>query len=696
MSFMSAMRRAALALCCAMVGVAHALAQAADPLPAQTQLVAASTAAVTTPTQPVTFTISPSEDLVVTLTDLKIPAELTSAAVVVTQAGAIVGSGQLTNPASNASVSLPAASGVYTVSVFGVPGTSVSVGSYSLCVAPQASPSNCITQSATGAAQGANASPSFAGLISAPNSAKDPTVSTLSTTLTVTSAGSYTFNFTDLAFPTTLNTAPNLALFQGSQAIIPPGQTTPGIVAGSTLSLSPGQYTLLSIAQADQTIQQGLYEITIAGPTGSAPLLSTTVPVGLLPAAAIFSNPSAQNVTLTVSDYSFPGPLASASALLSAGGTVVGSASAAGGAQSFAAPAGTLSLWTYGSMSGGAGTFSADVSAGTTDLYTAAQGVGPSGTNYTYAYVVPTPTLDATTGLFTETPLAAGAYTATATDLQFPSQLGGLAFAVAQNGQIVQKSTTAATLNFTAAAGNAIVLVSATAPTSTTSPNGLFDVNIQSGGASAALVFDQTQSVSATPALFNTQTITIADNSSYDVNLTDLKFPMAFDSLALVVTRGSEVLGKVFGAGTFSFTGSPGTYTLTFVASPAADQQFGMYADSVVYSPPTVNLTSSVATATTGSNVTLTWSSTNATSCAGSGGSFTATGTSGTASVSLAATATYTMTCTGTGGSGAQSVTVTATASTAKLGGGGALDPVFLILGVGLTMARMRRRAIRD
>jgi hypothetical protein len=326
---------------------------------------------------------------------------------------------------------------------------------------------------------------------------------------------------------------------------------------------------------------------------------------------------------------------------------------------------------------------------------------------------VPSPTVG-TSGLSTETGLTAGAYTLTATDLQFPSQLGGLAFAVAQNGLILQQSTTASTLNFTATAGNAVVLVSATAPTSTTSPNGLFDVNIQSTGASASLVYDHTQSVSATPTLFNAQTVTVADNASYDVTLTDLKFPEAFDSLALVVTRGADVLGKVFGAGTFSFTGTPGTYTLTFVATPctsqstdaqctsnsqSAVQQFGLYADSVVFSPPTVTLTSSETTAAAGSSIMLTWSSTNASSCTGSGGSFTGGGTSGTASVTLSATTTYTMTCTGvgtgTGGkTGSQSVTVTATTAQAK-SGGGALDPLTLIVGLGLAIGHMRRSAYR-
>ena len=673
-----AMRLAALAVCCAMAGLAYA----ADPLPATTQLVAASTAAA--PIQE-SFTISTAEDLVVTLTDLQIPAPLVSAGVVVTQSGAVAGSGQFTNPATNASVSLPAASGLYTLYVFGVPNASYSIGTFSVCVALKATPSNCIQTSSLAETV------SFSGNITAEDSAKDPTVSTLSTPLSVTTAGSYTFNFSDLAFPVALNTQPNLALFQGNMPIIPPGQTSPAITAGTSLTLSPGAYSLLSIAQADATVQQGLYSITIAGPAGSTPLVNTAVPVGLLAPSVTCANPSAQNLTVTVADYGFPGPLASASALLTAGGTVVAAASAAGGAQSVAGPAGNLALWTYGSIGSTAGTFSADVSAGTTDLCTTAQGVGPSNGTYAYAYIVPSPTLT-TAGVYTNTPLTAGGYTVTAADLQFPTQLGGLGFAIAQNGSILQQSATATTLNFTAAAGNAIVLVSAVAPSSTTSPNGLFDVNVQSSGASASLVFDKTQSVSATPNLFSAQTIMVTDSDSYDVNLTDLAFPAAFDSLALVVSRGSDVLGKVFGAGKFSFAGSPGTYQLTFVATPSADQQFGLYSESVVYSPPTVTLTSNVASAVTGSSITLSSSSTNASSCTASGGwSGTEPTSATTTMVTLSATTTYTLTCTGTGGTVSQSVSVTATTPPPKSGGGGMMDPDWLALAAGLSVLRLRR-----
>lgn len=689
MIVMPEMRRAAVVLCCALTGWAHAAATTPLSVPLQeTQLVAASTAATVTPNS-TSFTISTAANYVVTLTDLQFPAELVSAGVVVTQNGAIAGSAQLTAPATNASVSLPSASGNYTLYVFGVPTTSstYSIGTFAVCVALAASPSNCIDTNS------AKQTLSFSGNITAQNTSANATVTPLSTTLNVTTAGAYTFGFADLSFPTALATQPQVALFQGSTPITPPGQSTPSITAGTSLNLAPGTYTLLSIAQADPTVQEGLYSLSVTGTGGATPLLSEAVPVGLLPAAATFNNPSAQNLTLTVADYAFPGALASASALLTANGVVVGSASSAGGAQSLPAPSGTLSLWTYGAPGSTAGTFSADVSGGGADLYTTAQAVaGPSGsTTFSYAYVVPVTT--------------AGAFQSTATDLQFPSQLASLSFAVAQGGSILQTSTTAGTVNFNLTAGNAVVLAAAGAPTtgssgSNTPPVGLFDINVQSTGSAASVLFDQTQNVSATPSLFNTQTLAVTDSASYDVTLTDLKFPAAFDSLALIVTRGSQVLGKVFGSGPLSFTSSPGDYLLTFVATPSSDQQFGLYGLSVVYSPPTVTLTASASTAATGSSITLTFSSTNATSCTASGGWTGSEPTSAsTATETLSATTTYTLTCTGAGGTAAQSVTVTATtAPSSSHHGGGAVDVgalsglLGLVLLRGLKLRRARTR----
>ena len=348
---------------------------------------------------------------------------------------------------------------------------------------------------------------------------------------------------------------------------------------------------------------------------------------------------------------------------------------------SFAAPAGGLKLWTYAAVGATPGTFSADVSAGATDLFTTAGGAQPSGAAYAYAFVSP--------------PLAAGAYQATAADLQFPSQLAGLSFAVAQNGAIVQQSAASATLNFNAVAGNAILLVSAQTPASgSVSGNGLFDVNLQTTGASAQLIYDKTQGVSSTAALFDSQTINLGTSASFDASLTDMKLPAPFDNLALVVSRGSQVLGKIYGGGVFSFAGSSGSYQLTFIATPAAPQQFGFYGVSVVFSLPVVTLTSSVASAAMDALVQLSWTATNATSCTASGGNWSGAkaASSGSEAVVLAATTTYTLTCTGPGGVTAQSVSVTATPKPSSGGGGGAIDCALLVLAGVLAGERFRRR----
>src|SRR5262249_1171201 len=65
---------------------------------------------------------------------------------------------------------------------------------------------------------------------------------------------------------------------------------------------------------------------------------------------------------------------------------------------------------------------------------------------------------------------------------------------------------------------------------------------------------------------------------------------------------------------------------------------------------PTASLTASPTSIVPGNSSTLTWSSTNATSCSGTGFTVTAPGTSGSTSVSPTATTTYTLTCTGSGG----------------------------------------------
>jgi hypothetical protein len=323
------------------------------------------------------------------------------------------------------------------------------------------------------------------------------------------------------------------------------------------------------------------------------------------------------------------------------------------------------------------------VSAGAKTLFTAAQGVNPSGGS-AFAYAFVSPTVDA------------GSYQATVGDLQFPGQLSALSFAVAQHGTILKQSASAATVAVMAASGPVVFLVSAQAPVAgTLSGNGLFDVSLETSGASPQLLYDKTQSVNASPDLLDSQSLTLGVSATFSATLVDLKTPAAFDNLALVVSRGTTVLGKIYGGGTFSFGGTPGTYQLTFVATPAAEQQFGMYGVAVVFSPPTIGtFTSSASSAATGSTVTLTWDSSDATSCTGSGGDWNGTGTSGSQAIVLSATTTYTLSCTGAGGSTSKSLTVNATAAPGK-GGGGAIDIASILALLSLWATISSQRAFR-
>jgi uncharacterized protein YjdB len=111
---------------------------------------------------------------------------------------------------------------------------------------------------------------------------------------------------------------------------------------------------------------------------------------------------------------------------------------------------------------------------------------------------------------------------------------------------------------------------------------------------------------------------------------------------------------------------SVGTAMITVTDS--ASTAFATSTVNVVSPVPTVTLTADPATVTSGNSSTLTWSSTNATSCTATGGWTSSTATSGTASTgALTATTTYAMTCSDANGNvsvpGSVTVTVQALAT---------------------------------
>ena len=649
----------------------------ADVLLDSTSLIGASTVA---PPAEFSFTATSAQALTLTLTDLQQPAAFTALQVAVTLGDTLVGMGTVTstgNTAGVATVAIPAATGTYTLHVIGTPGTTASAttssGSFGVCVAPAATATACISAY------------SFSGNIQTPAAATTPS-SPLNTNFISTVAGTYTVTITDDVFPVALQSVSG-GITSGSTPVntigFAPGQNQVPLAAGTV-------YTLILGALADATVQAGLYSVQITDPTGVV-VFARTLPVGKLMPSTVVSNPAAQALNLTLTDFMYPAALTSVGVAVTSGSTALATLTASGTQAIAAAPAGNVEIWQYAVEGAQPGVYSVNLSnaANTSNLFAATQVVNPSATSgQSFAYVVDLS--------------AAGTYQLAVTDFQFPSALQAAPVAtVAQNGALLTQSSTGA---FTAAAGDIVVLVNAAAPTSSTgaSAGGIFDVTVATTGATPQTLFDQTQPVGAT---FTTQSVTVKTAGSYDVTLTDLGFPTNFSDLAVVVSQGNQVFGKAYGGGEFQFSGSPGTYVLTFVDTPGSTASagnianYGLFSVHVASSAPTVTLTSSASSVATGGSVTLTWSTVNATACVASGAS-SWTGseqTSGSLAVTVSATETLTLTCSGTGGSAAQSVTLTATAAPSKSSGGGGLswaDLGALLMLAGIGQCARRRRAV--
>lgn len=610
------------------------------------------------------FTAANAQALTVTLTDFATPAAFVSLQVAVTLDDAVVGTPASVDPTTHtATVSVPAAAGNYVLHVIGTPNSTQGFGSFGVCVAPTASPTSCI------------AADSYSGNIQIPATASTTGTSTLNTNFTSTVAGNYTVTMTDDAFPAALQSGSSAGILLGAtpvQVNIPPGTPTQVPLAAGT------SYELLVVAIANATVQAGLYGIKITDPTG-ATVFNRTIPVGTMPASTIVDNTSAQGLNLTLTDFAYPSALASVGVAITEGSTSLAQLTAPGSLSNFVAPAGSIEIWQYAVAGAQPGVYSVALSSSSASLFSLTKVVNPAAiTTQSYAFAVDLP--------------SAGTYNLVTNDFQFPSSLQSISATVAQNGTVLPLTSG----NFTAAAGYVVVVVNAVPPQS---GNGIFGVTVQTSGSSPTILLDQTQAVGG---VFSTNTINLGTSGGYDVTLTDLGFPTTFQNLALVLSRGSQVLGKIYGGGTFSVAGTPGQYVLTFVATPnstgaASTQNYGLYSIRMASSPPSVVFTAGASSVTADQTVTLTWSSTNATSCTAAGSSAW-TGpeaTSGTLAVIVSETATLTLTCTGLGGSAAQSVTVTATAAATKSGGGGGELDAWMLAALGI-WAGLRWRAIRQ
>lgn len=608
-----------------------------------------------------TFTATATEALTVTLTDFQEPASFTSLQVAVTQNAALVGSAAV-DSSHTATVAIAAVAGnVYVLNVIGTPDSAQGYGSFGACVTQNsdATPGQCV------------AAYSFSGNLATPSTPSNNGISTLDTSFTATSTGTYQVTLTDDAFPVALQMV-SATIFNGATqvgGVFNSGAATPVTLTGGTT------YTLLVAAQAAANPQAGLYGVHITDPTGAA-VLDRTLPVGSLGASTVVNNPSAQALTLSLVDFAYPAPLASLQAAVTTGGVAaLGALSAAGSLPNIMAPEGRLEVWQYASAGASPGVYSLSLASAATSLLSTTTVVNP-GINGagSFAFVVNLP--------------AAGSYNLSVSDFGFPLPFQSLSSTIAQNGTPLTVDTSG---NFTAAAaGPAVVLVNATAPAN---GGGIFAVTVETAGSPAQILLDQTQAVGG---VFNTQMLTYGASGNYVVTLNDLGFPTNFQDLAVVVSQGSQVLGKIYGNGSFPITATPGQYILTFIATPGA-QNYGLYSVQIASALPTVTFTASAATVSAGQPVTLTWNSQNATACTATGASAW-TGpepTSGSTAIAISGTEMLTLTCTGPGGTSAPaSVTVTAMpAASSSGGGGGSLDMALLWLLAATLLARQSKPA---
>jgi len=611
-----------------------------------------------------TFTISTPGTYQLTLTDLgaqaPLNAPLADVKLAITSGTAIVG----TPLASPGTTQFSAVAGTYVIHVTGKPGVGLGSGPVGIEVA-----------STAGGAPVAL----FSGTLALAASSLPSDESVLSDSFTVTTAGSYQLALSDLQVPQALSVV--LAV------IIAPGASTPAAVLGgggpntTTVALVAGTYDVFGVGQAGSS-NSGLFSVSVTAVGGTTPLYSNVQPIG---ATTLVGNVPLQagSYTLNLADLQFPAALLQLEAVVTLNGQAVQAPLTAAGSESFTAAAATYQVFAAPSAAASGGGYTVDLrsssGASLLDVARAVSGSGGAVLGYSFDAALQ----------------SGGTFTLDLADFAFPTAFTTLQAVAVQNGATLGAGLSAAgTVNISATSGALSLLVFATPNASSLPSAGLFGIDVASG-AGASPLFQATQAVGEP---FSSQQVSIPTGGLYTVTASDLGFPQTLQSLAVVVTQGSSLVGSIYASpssGTLTFKATPGDYLVNILAQPqGASDEAGTYAVEVASapSPPTAKLISNVTSVQSGGTVTLQWSSENATSCTGSSSpqsGFSGTlPTSGTlTSSALTVSTTFTLTCTGIGGASTpQSIAVTIT----KGGGGGAISPALLALLASLAVARAR------
>ena len=638
------------------------------------------------------FTITNAGSYSVTLTDLGsklaaplTPAPLASVAMSLTRGGSIVGT-PVTAPGTAITFNATA-NATYTIHVVGIPGSQLGSGP--------------IEEDVTDS----SGSKVFSSIdeLSAP-SRQPSTVGLLADDMTVQNSGAYTVALTDLAFPAGLQATALLLIDNttNNSAVL---QNPPSTSFQDTVTLTAGDaYQIIAYGIEASGQAGGLFGVSFTPASGPA-VYSRLVPIGAVTllqtsvsgkAQSSFTLGSSQ-ATLQLTNLSFPTvPLAKVGALVvdATTQTLPAPAVTGTGAQNLAAPSTSDSYQVYAyavpDSTASEGSYSVAVQQGTSFPFFEAQAVSSSSTIQAFSFDTAIPT--------------AGSYALTLTDFKFPVALTSDALAAVQYGQPLTSINSAGKVSASFSQGPVTLLAFASEGGQPASP-GLMGVDLGPAGGGAA-VFDVTEGIGTG---FSSTTFTAQGSQAVQVNVADLKFPTALANLNLAVTNGTSLVGSISSAGSsgsFPFTTTANTtYNVDVLAQPATatnsqQESAGTYAMGV-YPTPTVTLSASSTSVTSGGTVNLTWSSQNATSCTASAspgnsawaGSENPSG-GPVATAGISSDTTFSLSCTGGGGTGNASVTVNVAAAASSAGsghgGGGALDFATLLALVALLALRWR------
>lgn len=603
------------------------------------------------------FTVNAAGQVRITLTDLATPQAFTLLKLIVSRGGALVASLDAAGQKEFA-----ATPGDYKVQVMGVPanGTPGPAGSFRWEARELA---------------GNSVLKVFSDEISAlpgPTSAQ----SLFESTVQFTQAGDYQLVLTDRSFPAALSSV-NLLLNPrggGSPVIVSGPCTTPCAPTAFNVA-APGVYDLAVAATAADPDKAGLYSLRIASVSGGDLRLATTQAVGQMPAGTGIAL-TGGGYTLSSTDLAFPVALSSLRLRLVQGAEQLAQLEAPGSSIALTATAGTAQLFALPrAASGGLGAWSVSLMQGARPAWRDVRTL-PTGHDATlnaggYSQAITVP--------------ATGTWRLRLSDLNFPSPFGQLRAVVVQNGSAVQ-SVSGTTIDTTLPLVQGQAFIAMIGSPAGSGANSLAGISLvpQAGGAA---LLDIAQPFGP---LFMQRPLPIAAAGRYDLAISDLRFPAAFDDLAAAVTRGSQLVGQVFGGGTIALDAQPGDYAINLVARPNATAKFATWGFQLADPPPppTVEFAANPASVASGGSTTLSWTSSDATSCVASGGWSGAHALSGTQpSGALTATSTFTLACTGPGGTTTRSATVTIDSGG---GGGGAMDAWLLLALAALLCARQR------